>query len=170
METFSLILVMSTEASFLIKNLAHSPFFNIATTLVTQDFTPDQLQRLNQQYNQCLTEAELNDCLDLLGGHPFLTRMALYKLSIEADWSWPDLVGVAQHEDGPFGLHLYYYQKLLRNKPELRQGLIEIINTQTCADEERLYTLMRAGLIKRGSNGYVCRCRLYEHYFKDKLG
>ncbi len=169
-QNFNLILVISTEASFLIKNLAHSAFFNVATSITTRDFDEEQVRHLNRQYQHRLKEADFKDFMALLGGHPFLTRMALFKLLTAQNLTWATMTSKADHEDGPFGFHLRYYHKLLNGKTTLQQGLLNVITNQSCADENVLYTLMQAGLVKKKpGRGYICRCGLYSRYFEDKL-
>ncbi len=168
---FNFILVLSTEARFLIKSLAQSPFINVATPITTSDFREDQVRYLNQLYHSPLSNKEFYEFMNLFGGHPFLTRMALHLLRDEEDLTWSDLVANAAKDHGHFKDHLWYYRNLLRNKSNLRKGLIEIIKTQDCSDDEVLYILIQVGLVKPNSDGgYLCRCDLYKNYFLDKLG
>jgi hypothetical protein len=79
------------------------------------------------------------------------------------------LMRVAVLDQGPFGDHLRRQQWLLRDEPELRLALKQVVEQQQCDDEMALFRLLQAGLIKGSGDFYTCRCDLYRLYFKDKL-
>jgi serine/threonine-protein kinase len=102
-------------------------------------------------------------------GHPYLTRKALYTLLTE-NMAWGELAAAATAPKSPFGDHLRRYLWLLRDQPQLRSTLKQIIAHGTCADEIAYYRLLQAGLIKGAdSRSCACRCELYAEYLKDKL-
>jgi hypothetical protein len=72
-------------------------------------------------------------------------------------------------DNGPFGDHLRRHHWLLRDKPELRAALKQVIETQSCSDEMARFRLLQAGLVKGSGDNYTCRCDLYRIYFEDKL-
>jgi hypothetical protein len=104
----------------------------------------------------------------LLGGHPYLTRKALYTMVTER-MPWPTLSQAALLDQGLFGDHLRRHLWLLRNEPALREALKPIIERNQCQDELAVFRLLQAGLIKGSGDAYHCRCDLYRRYFKDKL-
>jgi hypothetical protein len=106
--------------------------------------------------------------MELLGGQPYLTRKAFYTLVIE-HLTWADLTDTAILDHGPFGDHLRRHQWLLRDEPELREALKQVIEHNHCSDETALFRLLQAGLIKGSGDFYTCRCDLYRMYFEDKL-
>jgi hypothetical protein len=115
-----------------------------------------------------VAERDLPALIALLNGHPFLTRLALYKMVAEG-LSWADLRQQAPTENGLFGDHLRHQYWIIYDKPELRNALKEIILTKCCPDERALFRLLRAGLIKGSGDVYTCRCDLYKLYFGEKL-
>jgi len=106
--------------------------------------------------------------MDLLGGHPYLTRKALYTLVAER-LAWADLARVAPTDHGPFGDHLRHHHWLLRDEPELREALRQVVHHERCADDMAFFRLLRAGLVKGSGDVCRCRCDLYRMYFEDKL-
>jgi hypothetical protein len=104
----------------------------------------------------------------LLNGHPFLTRLAFYKL-VTAGLSWGDLRQQAPSDQGPFGDHLRHQYWTIYDKPELKEAMKRVILNECCPDEVSLFRLLRAGLIKGSGDAYTCRCDLYKLYFEDKL-
>jgi hypothetical protein len=166
-EILNLVLVISTEPYLLIDDIHQSPF-NVGLHLRLSDFDEHQVRDLNSRHGSPVAERDLPALMALLNGHPFLTRLALYKMVTEK-LNWADLRQQAPADDGPFGDHLRHQYWTIYDKPELREALKEIILTRCCPDEKSLFRLLRAGLIKGSGDVYTCRCDLYKLYFGDKL-
>ena len=166
-EKLNLVLVISTEPYLLIDDIHQSPF-NVGLYLGLQDFDDNQVRDLNSRHGSPVAGEDLPRLIALLNGHPFLTRLALYKLVTE-NLTWTDLSENAATDDGPFGDHLRHQYWTIRDKPELQTAMQDIIRTKCCPDERSLFRLLQAGLIKGSGDVYVCRCGLYKLYFQDKL-
>ena len=162
----NIVMVISTEPHLLITDV-QSPF-NVGLRLYLEDFSEVQVRDLNQRHGLPVQEGDLARFMELLNGHPYLTRKALYALVTER-WTLQDLIRVSATDQGPFGDHLRHLQWLLRDNPDLRETLKQVIRQGRCSDDERFFRLLRAGLVK--GSGVVCRCRcdLYRMYFEDKL-
>jgi hypothetical protein len=167
-DRLDIVMVISTEPSLLIKDEYQSPF-NVGQRIVLEDFNAEQVADLNQRYHGPIAKRDLPDMLDFLNGQPYLTRRAMYTMLTERR-TWAEMKRSANLPQGPFGDHLRRYLWLLRDRPELRKALKQIIAHGSCADEMMFYRLSQAGLVKGASGAAcTCRCRLYELYFKDKL-
>ncbi|MBN1217282.1 MAG: AAA-like domain-containing protein [Anaerolineae bacterium] len=166
-EKLNLVLVISTEPYLLIDDIHQSPF-NVGLFLGLEDFNEAQVQMLNDRHGSPVAENHLPDLMALLNGHPFLTRLALYKMVVE-NISWASLRQNAAADAGPFGDHLRHQYWTIHDKPALKNALRDIILTNCCPDEKSLFRLLQAGLIKGSGDVYTCRCDLYRLYFKDKL-
>jgi hypothetical protein len=166
-QKLSVVLVISTEPYLLITDMDQSPF-NVGLNLYLEDFSAEQVQDLNQRHGSPLAARDLPQLMELLEGHPYLTRKALYAMIAEKK-TWDELVHVAPTDDGPFGDHLRRYRWMLRDQPDLQEALRQVVRHQRCTDDKAFYRLLRAGLVK--GSGTVCRCRcdLYRVYFKDRL-
>src|SRR5207302_929317 len=76
----TLAIAYATEAHLFITDMNQSPF-NIGTLLALEDFTPDQVAWLNDRYGAPLRNpAELQQFVQLVGGHPYLVNRGLYRL------------------------------------------------------------------------------------------
>jgi hypothetical protein len=166
-EKLNLVLVISTEPYLLIDQANQSPF-NVGLKLELSDFSEAQVRDLNRRHNSPVVESDFAQLMNLLGGHPYLTRKALYILVIER-LTWAELNRVAAIDQGPFDDHLRRHHWLLRDQRELREALKQIIRSNQCVDEMCLYRLLRAGLVKARGDVCACRCDLYRQYFEDKL-
>jgi len=167
-ENLDMVMVISTEPHLLIGDVTQSPF-NVGLRIRLQDFDEAQVRELNRRYRSPLEERHVPDLLDFLNGHPYLTHKALYLMLTEG-MTWDQLTQVATTSKSPFGDHLQRYLWLLRDQPQLRTALKQVISHNQCPDEVSYYRLFQAGLIKgRGREACACRCKLYETYLKDKL-
>ena len=142
--------------------------FNVGLRLYLEDFDEIQVRDLNRRHGSPVQESGLPQLMTLLNGHPYLTRKALYTL-VTKGWAWADLTRVAAADRGPFGDHLRRQYWLLRDAPDLREALKEIIRRERCADEMAFFRLLRAGLVKGSGDKCKCRCGLYKMYFEGKL-
>jgi hypothetical protein len=166
-QKLNLVLVISTEPYLLIDDVHQSPF-NVGLDLSLDDFDARQVRDLNRRHGSPVAEGDLGHLLTLLHGHPFLTRRALYAMVSEG-LTWSELSRVAPTDGGPFGDHLRRQYWAVRDRPELKKALKEIVASGRCSDDMALFRLLRAGLVKGSGDAYTCRCRLYKRYFEEKL-
>jgi hypothetical protein len=165
-QKLSTIMVISTEPYLLISDSHQSPF-NVGMNLYLQDFNPSQIQDLNQRHGSPVKGNEFDELVQGFGGHPFLTRKALYLLVAEK-MTWQKLKETAAEEHGPFGDHLRRYHMMIQQDQALKYALRSIIKNGKCS-EELLHRLLQAGLVKASGDVAKCRCDLYRIYFEDKL-
>jgi serine/threonine protein kinase len=164
-----LALVTSTEPYQLIENLNQSPF-NVGEIIELPDFTPEQMGELNQRHGSPLNTTESEQLMALLGGHPYLTRRALYMVAKQRV-TIDTLFSQATDDNGPFGDHLRHHSFRLHGQPELTEGLRQVIEHNTCPDERIFFRLRGAGLVRRpaGGGAVLPRCQLYANYFRERL-
>jgi hypothetical protein len=166
-DKLDLVMVISTEPYLLIADVNQSPF-NVGLKLYLEDFNEAQVRDLNQRHGAPVADSDFPQLMELLSGHPYLTRKALFLL-VTGELNWTELTGLAALDQGPFGDHLRRQQWLLRDEPALRAALKQVIQDFRCDDELALFRLLQAGLVKGSGDLYRCRCDLYRAYFKDKL-
>jgi AAA-like domain len=162
-----LALVTSTEPYQLIENLNQSPF-NVGVVIELCDFSIEQVADLVARHGLQLKALQLQQFQLLLGGHPFLTRRALY-LVAKQQLSFAGLFETAADDRGPFGDHLRNHLFRMNDKPELVAGMLQVIRQQTCPDERIFFRLRGAGLVQREGQKVVPRCQLYAAYFQERL-
>lgn len=162
-----LVLVTSTEPYQLIENLNQSPF-NVGQVIELRDFTVAEASDLNRRHGAPLDAADEQRLYDLVGGHPYLLRRALYLLA-SRQIAAGDLFAKAITDRGPFGDHLRYHLFRLHNREDLVQGMRQVLRQSTCAEEEVFFRLHGAGLVRRDGRAVRPRCRLYADYFREHL-
>ena len=91
-----------------------------------------------------LTSAEEQQLMALLSGHPYLVRRALYQVA-SGQMSSTALFAEATDDRGPFGDHLRNQLFRLHGKPELIEGLRQVIQNHTCSDTQVFFRLRGAG-------------------------
>ena len=163
----TLMMAISTEPYLLIDKVGESPF-NIGHVLYLHDFTLAQTYELNKRYASPLDEREVGALYELLNGHPYLTRVALYTL-VAGGLTWPELLAAAVEDEGPFHQHLRWQLQRVEDDPRLRAAIVEVLDNRCCTDPKIGYHLLKAGLVAKAGDNYVCRCELYRRYFADRL-
>ena len=123
-----LVLVTSTEPYQLIENLNQSPF-NVGQVLELSDFPAEQVVDLNARHGNPLNPSQVQQLMALLGGHPYLVRRSLY-LVASGQYTVTDLFAEATVDQGPFGDHLRYHLFRMNDKPDLMQGLLQVIHNR----------------------------------------
>jgi hypothetical protein len=164
-----IVLSTSTEPQFFIDRPHESPF-NVGVTLRLEDFQTDQVARLNAMHPHALSAGNVERLYQLVRGHPFLTRKALYMAAgTTPSCSADALFEHAFDDGGPFGDHLRDYLLRLQRKQDLIPALRQVVDGRTLTDELAIYRLQALGLVRRNGNKVVPRCDLYGDYFRERL-
>lgn len=160
----SLVLVTSTEPYQFIENLNLSPF-NVGEVIELQDFTPAQVSDLNRRHNMPISTDQEAQLMQLIHGHPYLIRKALYLLA-SGRHTFADLIRTAPQENGPFGDHLRYHLFRLTGKDDLVAGMWGVLKHNVCSDDRIFFRLRGAGLVRREGNAVLPRNELYKRFFE----
>jgi hypothetical protein len=163
----NLALVTSTEPYQLIADLNQSPF-NVGIVVELKDFSAVQVAELNKRYGAPLSSSELGTLISLLGGHPYLTRRAIY-LVAGRRLTFDELIMNAGEDDGPFGDHLRNHLFRMADQKELQEALVSVVQHHRCANEHAFFRLKGAGLIRRVGIDVFPRNQLYNEYFGKRL-
>ncbi|MDF5729685.1 MAG: AAA-like domain-containing protein [Rhizonema sp. PD38] len=167
LDKLDLVLVTSTEPYQLIDDLNQSPF-NVGQIIELEDFTPALVADLNRRHNSPIDDNLLQQLIRLLGGHPFLVRKAMY-LVASKQVTPTELFANATAASEPFGDHLRRLLSLLYNKPELIQGMQQVISQNICPDRQIFWRLRGAGLVRADKQASLPRCQLYAEYFRENI-
>lgn len=163
-----LLLVISTEPYMLIDNPQQSPF-NVGEVIRLDDFSLSQTAELNDRHGSPFTPPQIQRLYQLIHGHPYLTRQAMYRVTV-GEMDAETLFTGAAEENGPFGDHLRRHLTRFSEHPELAQAMRGVLRHQTCPDEVLFNRLQGAGLARRAGEQIVPRCKLYAIYFQERLG
>ncbi len=169
-------LVISTEPFLLIKEEHQSPF-NHAQNVRVDSFTLEECTTLAKLYPDVVAlpdaDAVIEDLHVLLGGHPYLTRLAFHRIAVNK--IAPEVLHrSASEEHGPFGDHLRAIVTRLSKDPDLLPALLDIIHAGKVTSEPDptkgevlAHRLQSAGLIVGQRGKYAPANLLYARFFKS---
>lgn len=163
-----LVVVHSTEV-YIPLDSTQSPF-NVGLPIELPEFTCQQVQDLAQRHRLNWNETQVELLMALVGGHPFLVRVALYSIA-RGDFSLDELLNSTPTETGIYGDHLRRHLWTLQQHPELAAGMREAVMTREPVQLEPIqaFKLYSMGLVHLQGNRVTPRCDLYRRYFGARL-
>ncbi|MEA5513004.1 AAA-like domain-containing protein [Nodularia sp. UHCC 0506] len=167
-----LVLVYSQEILSPLK-LTKSPF-NIGLLIKLPNFTKEQVEDLAQRHGLNWTDSQnTRRLMAMVGGHPYLIRLALYHLVGRGglERNLQELLEQAATTEGIYHEYLRQYVLLLQGEPELATAFYEVI---TAINDVKLapvtaYKLHSMGLINLEGDRCTPLCELYRLYFRRQL-
>ncbi|HEY9837642.1 MAG TPA: AAA-like domain-containing protein, partial [Vampirovibrionales bacterium] len=165
---FRLIVVYSSEV-YIPLDINKSPF-NVGLPIELPEFTPAQVMELAQRHHLNWHSNQVETLMELVGGHPYLVRLALYHIARE-DVTLTQLVQESPTEIGLYGDHLRRHLWNLDKYPPLPQAMKAVVSQidPVRLPAEQGFKLQSMGLVKMTGNYCTPRCRLYAQYFGDRL-
>ncbi|SRR5579883_676635 len=150
-------------------DINQSPF-NLGLPIKLEEFTEEQVQSLAIRHG--LDSKNVVPLMSLVGGHPYLVRLALYYLVCQ-DVTIMQLLKEATTVAGIYTEHLLRHLETLQENQELETVFKQIVTSDEPVKLERktrqIYQLDSMGVIKITNNYVIPRCRLYQEYFRDRL-
>ncbi len=168
-KTLTVVLAYATEPRLYETNPNLSPW-NVGLKLDVTDFTREELAELNSRWDAPLrSRRDLDACWSLLGGHPYLSSMALSHLRRER-LSWSKLTDDARGWERLFGDHLRHLWEDLGRSRELCDAVLQVLRDGALIDEEAFYRLRTSGVLAGSSFDHPrMRCGLYARFLRGKL-
>ncbi|MGK7940332.1 MAG: AAA-like domain-containing protein [Crocosphaera sp.] len=172
-QNLRLIIVHSTEIYIPLK-LQQSPF-NVGIPIQLPEFTLEQVQALaalhslsniiDNQGNE-----SLNNLMKMVGGHPYLIRLAFYHL-YQDEITIKQLLEEAPTPTGIYHHHLQNHLITLQNNPDLASAFAKVIKAKNPIQLETIiaYKLASMGLVKLQGKDVFPSCQLYCLYFSSFL-
>lgn len=149
-------------------DLNRSPF-NIGTQLVLGDFTLDQVRELNKGYGSLLTDAEVVDFYQLLGGEVGLIQIG-FKAMISNKLSYTMFSQDASRDGGIFNDHLQHLLFTCQRNAGTNSAVRSLLEGQKVNDTDSFYKLRLAGIVNgETSTEMSFRSRLYKQYLRRHL-
>ena len=102
-QNLRLVIAHSKEV-YISLNVNQSPF-NVGLPVELPELTKKQVTDLAEKHGLVLTEAEIARLMSMIGGHPYLVRVALYHLA-KKEIDLENLLEIAPTEQGFYGDHL----------------------------------------------------------------
>ncbi|MBD2462667.1 AAA-like domain-containing protein [Oscillatoria sp. FACHB-1407] len=163
-----LIVVHSTEI-YIPLNINQSPF-NVGLPIELSEFTPEQVYNLAQRHGLPWNQTQVAQLMKMVGGHPYLVRVALYQLARQ-ELTLEQLLLTAPTEAGPYSDHLRRHLWNLEQNPRMAAAMKQVVTSSKPGRLESVqaFQLHSMGLVHLQSNEVVPRCDLYRYYFRDRL-
>ena len=163
-----IVMAHSTEC-YIPLDLNQSPF-NAGIPISLEEFDEKQVTNLVKIHNLHWDTDQIRSLMQLIGGHPFLTRLALYKVSI-GSLTLKQLLLTAASEAGIYSNHLRRTLEALQKVPKLVEAYSQVIKSAKPVelDSMQIYKLRSMGLIHRHNNQVIPSCQLYRTYFSRVL-
>ncbi len=125
-----------------------------------------QIQDLASLHGLNWNAIQVDELIKMVGGHPYLVRLALYELSC-GNVTLKQLLQEAATEAGIYSNHLRGYLKVIQECPKLAEALKIVVNSPEPVelDSIQIYQLYSMGLVQRQDNHVTARFNLYREYF-----
>ncbi|MEB3311166.1 MAG: AAA-like domain-containing protein [Snowella sp.] len=143
-----------------------SSLFNLGALVELEDFQKIQIQNLILNHQLQLSDEQINSLIKSFGGHPYLIRLALYKLRTTSI-SLESFLENSSNYTGDY-IHFLYQQALsLQQFPELIQVFKRILTAEESIfiNYKFVSQLKDLGLIKKQGNKVIIKCRLYQDFY-----
>ena len=167
-QKLALVIVHSKEV-YIPLNINQSPF-NVGLAIELPDLNVAQMQHLIQLHGLNLTGKEVEQIINLVGGHPYLLRVALYqiargRITLEKLWE------IAPTEEGPYSEHLRRHLLNLQEDEQLLAAFKQVLAASKPVDvgTTAAFKLRSMGLVKLQGNSVAPKCYLYRKYFSARL-
>src|SRR5919199_1794896 len=167
-KNFRLVIVHGTEVYIPLSN-DQSPF-NVGLPIELSEFDCSEVNDLARRHNLELTTAQVEQLMAMVGGHPHLARLALYKIARQ-DITLEQLLEDAPTETGIYADHLRQHLRNLEQNPELAQALKQVVETDSPVQLRSAiaYKLNSMGLVHLQGDRVTLRNDLYRQYFRDRF-
>ncbi|MGB0562591.1 MAG: AAA-like domain-containing protein [Spirulinaceae cyanobacterium] len=167
-QKLSLVVVHSTEV-YVSLPTTQSPF-NVGLPIELPEFDAEQVQGLAECHRLNWQSAEVEQLLAMVGGHPYLVRLALYHIA-RGEVALADLLADAPTDSGLYSDHLRRLLWMLEQYPELGQAARAVMaaDEPIALDATLKFQLRGLGLVRAEGHQVVSRCNLYRQYLQTHL-
>lgn len=173
-KNFRLVVAHSTEVDIheIQLDINQSPF-NVGLPIELPEFTQAQVTELVRRYDLPWDNPEIQQLFALVGGHPYLVRVALYYI-VRKDLTLGNIVKNAASDNGIYSSHLRHYLRILQQKSEWYLAMKQVVNSESPVSlkPQAATKLSGIGLVKFDNGEVTPRCELYRQYFQiqpDKI-
>ena len=163
-----LILSHSTEV-YIPLDINQSPF-NAGMPISLEEFDATQVKTLDTLYQLNWNDSQVAKLMDLVGGHPYLIRLAMYQIKTNNS-TLEEFLARAVMEMSIYSDPLRRLHNILKQSPTLTSAYAQVVESTApiSLDSLQIYQLHSIGLIKHQQNLVSPRCKLYRDYFSRVL-
>jgi hypothetical protein len=167
-EKLRLVVVHSTEV-YVPLDVNQSPF-NVGLPVELPEFSLAQVQDLTRRHGLNWNESQVEQLMSIVGGHPYLVRVALYHLAT-GQLTLDDFLTIAPTEAGLYGDHLRRHLWHLQQHPELGAAFSKVVTASEPVELKSMlaFKLHSLGLVQLQGNEVTPRFDLYRQYFRERL-
>ncbi|MBD1912578.1 MULTISPECIES: AAA-like domain-containing protein [unclassified Leptolyngbya] len=167
-EKLRLIVVHSTEV-YIPLDVNQSPF-NVGLPIELSEFSAAQVHDLSLRHGLNWSSREVEQLMQMVGGHPYLVRVALYHIA-QQQLTLDKLLETAPTEAGVYGDHLRRHLWNLQNHPDLATAFQRVVTTDEPVELASMlaFKLHSLGLVELMGNEVISRFQLYQRYFRDRI-
>lgn len=148
----------------------HLSPFNVGLPIELKEFTREQVTHLVDLHQ--LSIKVVDPLISIVGGHPYLIRLGLYKMSVD-ELTIEELLKYAATESGIYQEHLSEHLETLSNQKSIKAVFSQILKANSPLPlpnkNRELHQLEAMGLITIKANSAEPRCQLYRKYFQERL-
>lgn len=159
----------STE-SYVVMDTNSSPF-NVGLAVELPEFNQEQVLDLVGRHRLSWGTEEIRQLMNMVGGHSYLVRLALYHVA-QGDLTLTQLLATSATDAGIYGEHLRRHLWNLQQNPELATAFQQVVATEepVCLPSMAAFKLNGMGLVTLQGNEVVLRHpSLYRPYFQSRL-
>ncbi len=150
--------------------MKQSPF-NVGTAIDLPEFTQEQVRDLALRYKLAFTYQQIEQLVELVGGHPYLAQVALYHIA-HGRYTLEKILEVAPYEDGPYSEHLRRHRLNLEEHAKLvdeAKTVMSVDHPLPVEEVKEVFRLRSMGLVKVKDDMVMPLCDLYRRYFRKRL-
>ena len=169
LQLLRLVVLYSTEV-YINLNLNQSPF-NVGLAINLPEFTSEQILDLAQRHGLSWTDdvgtENVRSLQAMVGGHPYLVRLALYHLVYSYQKNLDKLLESAHTISGIYRYDLQDSWAFLQLSPELATAFKQVIDAGVRVELNHIIAskLSSMNLVKLDGNQCSVSCELYRKYF-----
>ena len=163
-----LILSHSTEV-YVPLDINQSPF-NAGIPILLEEFDSERVEALASLYDLDWNKIQVKQLMDLVGGHPYLVRLAMYQIKTNY-LTLGKFLALASQEVEIYSDPLRRLLNILKQSPTLTAAYAQVVasNEPIALDSLQIYQLHSIGLVRHQQNLVSPRCKLYQEYFNRVL-
>jgi hypothetical protein len=150
-------------------DINQSPF-NVGLPIELPEFNSEQVRELAARHGLTWGAKEVEQLMAMVGGHPYLVRLALYHIARQ-EMTLAQLLETAPTDAGLYSDHLRRHLWNLSQQKELAAAFNKVVATTSPVQLESThgFKLNSLGLVNLQGNEVTPRCDLYRQYFRVRL-
>ena len=144
--------------------------FNVGFPVELTEFSQQNILDLARRHQLSWETDKVAALMAIVGGYPYLVRMALYHLH-DSNLSLVEVLQNAATDVGIYRHHLQSHWANLQKYSELKVALKQVVFADSSVKLEQVleFKLLSTGLVKQNQHGITPSCQLYRDYFVEKF-